>query len=162
MNIYLIIIVLMIFLYIYCYFIYPNYISILQTSLKEFEFNLLFKKQPLVIQDKLKDVLSILQAWFSPNIINDTIFDKNKLWNINKYKYLYCYALEDTEILLYSPKNKVINDTPNNDEPIIEIKLKKSQSLIIPYHWYYNIKNIDSIKLYGIHDYITYLINIFI
>jgi len=40
--------------------------------------------------------------------------------------------------------------------------LKKTQSIVIPYRWYYNIKNKDDVKLYGIHDYVTYFVDFFI
>ncbi len=162
MKLYLIITICIILFYIYCYFINPTYISILQTSLQEFDFNMLFKKQPLVIEDKTKNVLSILQAWFSPNIIQDTNYNNDRTWNMNTYKYLYCYALYDTEIFIYSPIKTIIDDKPDTNEPILAIKLKTNQSLIIPYRWYYNIKNNNDIKLYGIHDYITFVLGYFI
>jgi len=156
----LIIIILAILLcYIYCYFIFPKNVSIIQTSLEDFDFHLLLKRQPLVIEDRVKDIIIVLTSWFSYNIIQDTEFDTKRLWNINSHKYLYCYALSDTEILLYPPGNNVINDTLDNREPVLGIQLKASQSIIIPFRWYYNIKNIECIKLYGIHDYVTYAID---
>ena len=151
------VIILCIIFYVYCYFVFPNNVSILQTSLQEFDFNLLLKRQPLVIEDCIKDVISVINSWFSPNIIQDIMFDTKRIWNINSHKYLFVYALDDTEILLYAPGHKVNDDNPDNSEPVIAIKLKASQSVIVPYRWYYNTKN--NVKLYGIHDYITYLID---
>lgn len=162
MKYYLIISVCIILLYVYCYFIYPSHLSIIQTSLNEFDFTMLFKKQPLVIEDKSKEVLTILNSWFTPNIVHDIEYDNKRTWNVNSHKYLYVYALEDCEILLYPPKHKVVDDTPNSDEPVIAINLRKLQSLVIPYCWYYNIKNKYDAKLYGIHDYVTYMLDIFI
>lgn len=156
--IYYIIIICIIF-YIYCYFVFPKNISILQSSLDEFNFNMLLKRHPLVIEDTVKDILSLLKLWFSPNIVQNINYDPKRLWNINSHKYLYVYSLENTEILIYPPTKKVVNDLPDNTEPIISIKLKKYQSLVIPYRWYYNINDIDKLKLYGIHDYITYLLD---
>lgn len=155
-------ILLLVILYAYCYFIYPHHISIIQATLSEFNFNMLLERQPLVIEDNVKDVFAVLNSWFSINIIEDIEFDSKRLWNINFHKYLYCYSTEDTEILLYKAGKTVSGDTPDNTEPVIAIKLKKNQSCIIPYRWYYNIKNINSIKLYGIHDYITYILDIII
>lgn len=152
----LLIILFVAVVYTYCYFIFPSHISILQTSLQDFDFNLLLNRQPVVIEDKIKDVRSVLSSWFSPNIIEDIQFDKKRTWNINFHKYLFCYATDDADILLYPPGNKVVNDVPDNREPIIAVKLKKGQSLVIPYRWYYNAPN--NIKLYGIHDYITYIL----
>lgn len=159
----LIIIILAILLgYVYCYFIFPTNISIIQSSLEDFDFHLLLKRQPLMIEDKIKDIIVVLNSWFSSNIIQDIYFDEKRLWNLNSHKYLYCYALSDAEILLYPPGNKVVNDTPDNREPVIGIPLKAKQSIIIPFRWYYNIKNNQSIKLYGIHDYVTYTIDMVI
>ena len=155
-------IVLVVLLYAYCYFVYPHHISIIQSTLSEFNFNMLLERQPLVIEDTVKDIFMVLNSWFSFNIIQDIEFNQNRLWNINFHKYLYCYSTEDTEILLYKAGNNVTNDTPDNSEPVIAIKLKQKQSLIIPYRWYYNIKNINDVKLYGIHDYVTYVIDVII
>jgi len=146
-------------LYAYCYFIYPHHISIIQTNLSDFNFNMLLERQPLVIEDNVKDIFTVLNSWFGYNFIQDVEFDNKRIWNINFHKYLYCYTTEDTEILLYKAGNKVNNDVPDNTEPVLAIKLKKNQGVIIPYKWFYNVKNINTMKLYGIHDYITYLMD---
>jgi hypothetical protein len=158
----IIIILSLIVFYVYCYFIYPTHVSILQTSLEDFDFNMLLNRQPLVIEDKIKDVKYVLSAWFSGNIIQDTSFDSKRIWNINSHKYMYLYSIRDTEILLYPAGNTVINDVPDNREPVLAIQLKKTQSIVIPYRWYYNIKNKDDVKLYGIHDYVTYFVDFLI
>jgi hypothetical protein len=70
------------------------------------------------------------------------------------------YCLEDTEVLLYKAGYPVKNNIPDNKEIIIAVKVKSNHCIIVPYKWYYNIKNNTNIKLYGIHDYITYILNI--
>ena len=161
MSYILLAIIFIICAYIYCYFIFPTYISIIQTTLQYFDFNMLLKRQPMVIEDKLKDVLTVLDAWFSPNIIQDIQFDEKRIWNINSHKYLYMYAVQDCEILLYAASNKVVDDVPDSNEPVIAIQLKSGQSVILPFRWYYNVKNIN-VKIYGIHDYVTYVMDYFI
>jgi hypothetical protein len=161
MNLYIIPIIILIILILYslCYFIYPTSIIILQTTLNEFNFNQLLQKQPLVIGDKIADVNTLLESWFGPNIIN--IYNPYQyIWNMNNYKYMFIYSQEDTEILLLQAGKKLINNNPDNKDTILAIKLYKNQSLIIPFKWhfYYDKQNI---KIYGIHDYITYMINIF-
>lgn len=152
-------VLIFVLLYTYCYFIYPHHISIIQTNLRDFNFNMLLERQPLVIEDNVKDIFTVLNSWFGYNFIQDVEFDNKRIWNINFHKYLYCYTTEDTEILLYKAGNKVNDDIPDNTEPVLAIKLKQNQSIIIPYKWFYNIKNINTMKLYGIHDYVTYLID---
>jgi hypothetical protein len=140
-----------------CYFIYPTTIIILQTTLNNFNFNQLLQKQPLVIGDKIADINTLLQSWFSPNIINSYIPYSN-IWNINNYKYMLLYSLEDTEILLLQAGKKLINNNPSDKDTILAIKLYKNQSIIIPFKWrfYYDKQNVS---IFGIHDYITYILN---
>ena len=157
---YIYIAIFIIVLYTCCYFIFPTNISILQTNLSDFNFDLLLKKQPLVIEDNVKDILLLLKSWFSSNIINDIYYDDKRSWNINYHKYLYMHCLNNTEVFLYPSSNKKIsNDNIDGNETIIGINIKSNQGIIIPYRWYYNIKNKNDIKLYGIHDYITYIID---
>ena len=160
MNVYYCILLFIILLagYIYCYYIFPKSITILQTTLNDFDFNLLLQRQPLVIGDKIININEIINLWFSPNIIennNLNINDNNK-WIINNYKYLFIYSTNDTELLLYQAGQSFINNEPNTKEPLVAIKLRTNQSIILPFKWYYNIKNKDNIKTIGIHDYITY------
>jgi len=159
MNIYIAIIILII--YIYCYFIYPSDIVIYQSTLKEFELTTLYKRQPIVIQDKVINIKSVIDSWFNYNIIQDIEYTTKYDWNINSHKYLLIYTVEDAEILLYKAGNKIIDSIPDNKEITVAIKLKANQSLIIPFRWYYNIKNNDifNIKLYGIHDYVTVVLD---
>ena len=152
------IILCIILIYVYCYFIFPDDIIILQSTLKDFEYNMLLRSQPLVIEDKVKEIIVLMKTWFKGNIIQDINFDHNRIWNINNHKYLLIYTIEDTEVLLYQAGNTVIDDLPDNREPVLSITLKKFQSTIVPYRWYYNISNKNDVKLYGIHDYITYVI----
>jgi hypothetical protein len=153
--------------YAYCYFIIPKDISILQTSIRDFDFNLLHKRQPLVIEDIIpNDITTILNSWFSPNIIcnieTNGLGSDGRSWNINTYKYLFIYAQTDTELLLYKSGHKVLNDIPDINEPIIAIKMKAYQSVIVPYRWHYNIKIKNDCFLYGIHDYVTYVVDLLI
>jgi len=148
--------------YLYCYFVFPSHISIIQTTLSSFNFNMLLERQPIVVDDTIKDILSVIDSWFSSNIIQDAEINDKKTWNINRHKYLVCYTLDDDELLLYKAGNSVVNDVADDKEPIIAITLKKHQTVIVPFQWYYNIKNKDNFKLYGVHDYCTYILNVLI
>jgi len=155
------IVLCIILFYIYCYFVFPDDVKILQSSIKDFQYNMLLRRQPLVVEDNVKDIISLIKTWFRGNIIQDTYFDNNRIWNINNYKYLLIYSLEDTEILLYQAGNIVVDDVPDEREPVISITLKKFQSTIVPFRWFYNLSNKNDVKLYGVHDYVTYFISMF-
>ena len=72
MNFYLLVILIIITIYIYCYFIFPSSVIILQTTIKDFDFNLLNNRQPIVITDFLKEKNKLIDSWFNYNyIVND-------------------------------------------------------------------------------------------
>lgn len=161
MNIYILILIILLIIYVYSYFIYNETLIILQSSLSDFNFDILLKKHPIVIQDKIQNIIPVIDSWFSHNIINNIIID-NKNWLINNYKYLIIYVNDDTNILIHQPNNNYNNyNIPNENIPLIEIKLKKNQFIILPFKWRYKLdENINNnINIYGVHDYITYFLH---
>lgn len=146
-------------IYASLYFIYKDDIAIHQTNVNNFDFSLLYTKQPLIIEDSIADVNNLIDLWFKANIIDDVYV--TNLWNRNAHKYLLVYASDnESEITLYHASKKLINNIPENDDSMITIKLKNRKILFIPYRWYYNITG--NVQLYGIHDYITYVISKFL
>jgi hypothetical protein len=87
MYIYLLIFLLLI--YTSFYYIFIDEISIYQVSINNFDFELLYKKQPIVISDYISDINYILANWFNYNIIYN--LNNNYIWQKNKYKYLSLY-----------------------------------------------------------------------
>lgn len=152
---YYILLFVILLIYASLYYIFNNEVSIYQTNIQNFNFELLFKKQPIIIDDNI-DIKKIINDWFSYNLIyeNITFLDN---WNKNTYKYLLIYSNDDIEILLCNPKCSTTNNFPNeNSEPSL-IKLN-NKLLIVPFNWYYHINN-TNIIIYGIHDYITYFLS---
>jgi hypothetical protein len=70
MKLLIIILLIIIIIYAYCYYIFPTEISILQTDLKNFNFNLLSSRQPIVISDFIQNPSEVINSWFNYNIIN--------------------------------------------------------------------------------------------
>jgi len=163
MNLKLIIIILII-IYIFCYFIFPSNIQILQTTIKDFNFSLLYTKQPIVISDYIEEKEKLVKSWFNYNFIKKIYYedededeDENK-WIHNKYKYLFINPNDDNEIIIY--KASIYSNDPIETDRIIVIKLEKNQSLIIPYKWKYYIKNKKNIEFWGINDPITFFLGL--
>lgn len=157
-----IIIAIILILYACCYYIQPSSIVILQTTLSEFNFNLLLQKQPLVIGDKIIKINDLIKSWFSPNIISVHDFNIKNInnWILNKNKYLLLHSNENTEVLLLQGGKKLINNEPSEKETILAIKLYENQSLIVPFRWYYYC-NTTNIKCFEINDYISIFLKVF-
>jgi hypothetical protein len=153
MKLLIIILLIIILIYAYCYYIFPKEVSILQTDLTNFNFNLLSARQPIVISDFIQDPSEVIKSWFNYNIINpDNNNDNdNDDWKHNNYKYLFINANEDTEVIIYKAEITKINPKPEDN--IIIIKLQKNQSLILPFKWKYYSNNINK---WGIDDLITF------
>jgi hypothetical protein len=150
MYIYLLIFLLLI--YTSFYYIFIDEISIYQVSINNFDFELLYKKQPIVISDYISDINYILANWFNYNIIYN--LNNNYIWQKNKYKYLFVQSIPDNpaEIYLCNPSSKITNGIPDKDSNITSILLN-NKSIIIPFNWNYYISG--NTNMYGIHDYIT-------
>ena len=73
MYFYLFIIILL--LYASLYYLHNNEISIYQVNIKNFDFDLLYKKQPIVISEQITDIDTIVGNWFNFNIIYNMIKD---------------------------------------------------------------------------------------
>jgi hypothetical protein len=161
--------IFLIIIYASLYYIFDDELIIYQVEAKHFDFNLLYKKQPIIIQDSIKNIDEILVDWFNYNIIeNDVIIPNIWGWNRNNFKYFLIYAdpREDNsvEITLGNPRTKQENNIPispdnlpDYNQKLTTILLNKSKLLIIPFKWYYHINIISgNPRFFGIHDYITY------
>jgi len=142
-----------IFLYTLCYYIFPSDISILQTTIDFFTFDLLTSRQPIVISDYLQNPEEIINSWFKYNIINHTDNEDDDDWKQNNNKYLFINAIENTEVIIY--KAQRTKENPPEDSKIIIIKLEKNQSLILPFKWKYYGNKIDK---WEIDDFITFFV----
>lgn len=159
MNIWLwIILAILIYIYISYYYRYPTKVSILQSRLNEFDLNLLQEKQPIVLEDAIKEIEQLKKAWFKWNYSKKYSGYIPEHWYRNNYKYLLIHPQEDTEIFLYPPTKLLNNGVPDPEETVIIIKLKAYQLLIVPYHWYTMIDTEKQIHFMGIHDILTPLL----
>ena len=169
MYYYIYFIIFLIIIYASLYYIFDDELVIYQVEAKHFDFNLLHKKQPIIIQDNIKNIDEILVDWFNYNIIeHDVLIPNIWSWNRNNYKYFLIYADpsegNSVEITLGNPHTKQENNIPMSQDRIPEynqklttISLNKSKLLIIPFKWYYHINIISgNPRFFGIHDYITY------
>lgn len=158
---YFYLIILLILLYASLYYLYNNEFSIYQVNIENFDFELLYKKQPIVISEKITNIDNIIANWFNYNIVYNVT--NNYMWGKNKYKYLFVISSDSydnnsigiadpVEISLCNPNSQIINGLPHHDSDITTIKLD-NKGLIIPFNWYYYISG--NVQIYGIHDYIT-------
>jgi len=157
---YLYFFIFLLLLYASLYYIFYDELILYQVEAMYFDFNLLYKKQPIIIQDSIQNIDDILIDWFSYNIIDRDVFIHNIWgWNRNHYKYFIIYADADdsVEITLGNPLTKQENNAPDHNQTLTTILLNKKKILIIPFKWYYHINIIaGNPRFFGIHDYITY------
>jgi hypothetical protein len=156
---YLYVFVFLLLLYASLYYIFYDEIIIYQVEATHFDFNILYNKQPIIIQDSITNIDEIVANWFNYNIIEyDVLISNIWGWNRNHYKYFVIYAPDSTiEITLGNPLTKQENNVPEHNQTLTTIQLNNSKMLIIPFKWYYHINIITgNPRFFGIHDYITY------
>jgi|UniRef100_A0A6C0JNX4 hypothetical protein len=154
-KILLAIVLIIIIIYSLCYLIFPEEIVLLQVKKENLSIDNLLSKQPIIIENKINR--EYIDKIFKFNLISK--IKKNNIWNRTNNKYTLFFAKNDTTIFISNPK-KIKYEEPTKNDIVIEIKIKKDQSLILPYKWYYSLDNKNQIIKYGIHDYITYIYNI--
>ena len=143
---------ILLLIYSFCYFIFPTEITIIQLEKDKLNIETLLSKQPIVIENKINT--KFINNVFKYNIIKK--YKNNKLWNRTSFKYTIIYANKNTNIFISNPK-ELKTKIPNKEDIVIDIKLKKHQSIILPFRWYYSLLNKNDVLIYGIHDYITYI-----
>ena len=166
---YIFLFILLIIIYASLYYIYNDELIIYQVESSHFDFNLLYNKQPIIIQDSIKNIDEILVNWFNYNIIESDVNIPNIWnWNINNFKYFLIYAdaqeENSIEITLGNPLTKHKNNVPispdiisDYNQKLTTILLNKNKLLIIPFKWFYHLNIISgNPRFFGIHDYITY------
>lgn len=151
-------IVLIAYIYISYYYRYPSKVSILQTSLNRFDLNLFHEKQPILLEDAVKDSQELTKAWFKWNVKRPWSQILPEQWMTNSYKYLMIHPQEPTEVFLYPPNQPWKDGQPDPDKTVIILKLKAYQLLIVPYHWKWMIETEKRIEFTGIHDAITWIL----
>jgi hypothetical protein len=148
----IVLIIVVIIIYVK-YLIITDNISIIQINREELNIEKLRLKEPIVIIDKIG------KEYIREKFINEEIKKKEikKIWERAESKYIIIYSKEDINI--YICKNKEIRKRePNNKDDIIEIKLKKDRSIILPYMWYYSIEDKEKVLVYEIDDIVTKLL----
>lgn len=154
-NILLAIVLIIIIIYSLCYLIFPEEIVLLQVKKENLSIDNLLSKQPIIIENKINR--EYIDKIFKFNLISK--IKKKNIWNRTNNKYTLFFAKNDTTIFISNPK-KIKYEEPTKNDIVIEIKIKKDQSMILPYKWYYSLDNKNQVIKYGIHDYITYIYNI--
>lgn len=148
-------ILLILIIYILSYYNYPKNTKIIQSTMSNFHFDMLYTRQPIIIDSGI-DFAMIKNNWFNYNYTKESFIEKSEQWYDNKYKYTILQPQESGEIILYPASKKMINGLPNPDESLLAIQISKGQLIILPFHWKYMI-NVDVVSL-GIHDLLTYFL----
>ena len=127
----------------------------MQSHIRMFKPEILFEKQPLVIDDNTYDIDVLKSQCFSINPSQSFTITDNNTWITNKYKYLVLQAhAGPIDILLCNPNSR---DPQALDSDIVEVQLSEGQILILPYKWMYLLPD-SSVRCIGIHDFVTYFL----
>jgi hypothetical protein len=141
--------------YVSWYYRYPKEVSILQTSLEDFSFDMLRLKQPLVIHDRVADVERLVGMWFPHNIVRQGSA-VGPAWQRNRYKYMVMQGgAEPCDVYLYGAALPMGSDgAPDPEHALIAIHLEPLQILVVPRGMRYMCPE-KQVAVFGIHDLVT-------
>lgn len=159
------VLVVLIVIYIAYYYRHPKELNILQTTLRNFNFDMLREKQPIVVQDHVATLSSLADMWFKYNSVSSFDLGTSSMddpqWIRNAYKFLVIQPNENCELLVTHPRDKPDKDNIMPDDvSIVAIQMNAGSVFIIPLHMHYAIvchggkKNVRC-QCLGVHDLIT-------
>lgn len=152
-----ILIIIIVVVYLRYYYTYPKEVAILQTTLRNFTFDILREKQPLVLHDRVQSVDELRSTWFKHVMSSHLLIsaDTHTTWQTNKYKYLLLHPSQSCEVLLYPASMKLHEGHPPDDATLIAIQLSENQILIIPRNMHWSVSCVSNVRALGVHDYVT-------
>lgn len=154
----LLIVVLALCVYVWAYHKVPGGVEIHQTSLENFRLDLLFAKQPIVLDDRVVKLADLSRLWFASNITRDFRLDGSETWHKNRFKYLIMHAEQEGDVYMYPANRKIINGVPDPQQSLLAMHLLPGQVMILPFRWNYLVMQPMCVGCLGIHDYITYML----
>ena len=171
--------------YVSYYYRAPATIAILQSTLADFRLEMLYEKQPVVIQERVADMASLHAAWFprtrrlsrSPAIAPPPPPNTPGEWQTNPYKILMLQPTPESgaqEVFLYRagagkpPLRR--GEAPPPDATLVGVRLEPRQTLLLPHRISFAIHpaalpaadgappGAPPPVTIGVHDYVTYFL----
>lgn len=140
--------------YVMYYYRHPKELSVLQTTLADFNFDMLFEKQPIVITDLVQDINVVLQAWFAHSRKVNLEVSAETRWYRNAHKYLLIQARADGELYVVSAARKLAADgAPAEDETLLAVKMREGQLVLLPFRTLF--ASTAPVYAVGVDDWIT-------
>lgn len=136
-----IIIVACIALYTYSYLRVPRITQILQTSITTLTPQLLFEKQPIVIEEGVVDSHALLGTVFKYLAFGKPVIQvatSGVSLQQTQHRYTILTCAQGGEVDIFHPKYTAFIKT--SKAQFITIKLAPHQPLILPKHWWFQIK----------------------
>lgn len=150
--------------YISYYYRYPLSITILQTTLDNFYFDMLREKQPIVVEDRVVDAEALSTMWFKHNLRYafplQTSREDDPVWIRNKYKFMLIHCEQPCEILVARAIDVPVQNQMPENATLVALRLSPKQSVIVPYRMHYAIthKEITNVQCVGVHDLVTFVL----
>jgi hypothetical protein len=149
--------VLILFIYIRFYTNVTTNIKIVQLALAELTPAILNQKNPIVIDDKIVNPISLLHTVFkylfvSKHIKNIEDGDAN-VFRQNKARFLILYSNKDDNSIDIANPRFVKDNT--KEPPFVEIKLHANMCMILPFKWYVRLRNPTQTTSIALEDIIS-------
>ncbi len=157
----IVIVVLVILLYTQYYYKYNLEYTIVQAYLQDFDGQLLYEKNPIVIYDQIYNI----QELFETVLAYSYMFKKDVIVNTEivtkcMHKYFIMWSDEgEAAVKLINPKfkNEIKGQIADSNVNYVTVKLKEKQVLIVPSLWYYYTEN-KNINAIGLDDLVSFLV----
>jgi hypothetical protein len=168
-------IILVLIFYMQCYFKHSIDFSLIQTTLQDFNPNMLYAKQPVYVYDKVVNPGDLLHTLFKYQYVTHELSLSNNRYlkqNLSRFLIIYNDSIENAIISVYHPsvsreisfyysrltrKNYKVCKDPleSKDAYKVDIIIKPHNFIILPMDWVYKT-SLDNILEIHLFDCFTY------
>jgi len=158
------VVILLILVYLKFYTSVSTGIKIIQLSLTDLSPQIMLQKHPIILDEKIVNPMSLLQAVFKYLYIYKRVKTSEdgdpNIFRKNTSRFLIIYSNKDnSSIEIVNPSYvKNLKEIP----PFIDVKLHANMCMILPFKWYYRLPSPSNIGTIALEDLISLLFGRFV
>lgn len=157
------VIALVVFVYLRFYLTVSKDIKIMQLSVLELTPSILMKKQPIVLDERIVNPMSLLQTVFKYMYVYKRLKavedDTQSKYTQNKARFLVLFSNNGTNSIEIA--NPCFKQRDSVEPPFIEIMLHANMCMIVPHKWLYRVNTPRGVSSIALDDVLSLVMSAF-
>lgn len=145
---------LVIFVYLRFYMSVSSNVKITQLSLTELSHSILMEKNPIIIEERIVNPISLLQTVFKYMYVYKRVKEVEDgdglKFRQNRARFMILSSkIDDCSVQIQNP-NVSVEDTAS--PPYVDVRLHANMTMILPYKWWYRLPTPQYVSSIALED----------